>query len=152
MIDTPNNNNNPPPNPTNIYPFRVATLNVQGLNSTIKQKQIIEMCEHDHISIIGLSETKISRSQSKFIYKQLPKHTTFFDNDSSTPMGSGVGMIISNDYAKFIHRHYGYKGRVYHVDFFMKGHVKLRIIQVYLHASISNNRKNIEDIHNYIFN
>jgi Endonuclease/Exonuclease/phosphatase family. len=57
-------------------------------------------------------------------------------------------MIIT----KYIHRHKGYKGRVYHVDMFMKGHVKLRIIQVYLHASISNNRKNIEDIHKYVFN
>jgi len=59
MINTPIINNNPPPNSTNNYPFRIATLNVQGLNSTIKQKQIIEMCELDHISIIGLSETKV---------------------------------------------------------------------------------------------
>ena len=152
MINTPIINNNPPPNSTNNYPFRIATLNVQGLNSTIKQKQIIEMCELDHISIIGLSETKVSHSQSRFIYKSTNNYTTYFDNDSSSPMGSGVGFIISNDYTKFVHRHNGYKGRVYHVDMFMKGHVKLRIIQVYLHASISNNRKNIENIHNYIFN
>jgi hypothetical protein len=66
-------------------------------------------------------------------------------------MGSGVGIIISNDYNKYIHRHKGYKGRVYHVDLFMKGHVKMRIIQTYLHANIANNRSDIEDIHSYIF-
>jgi exonuclease III len=150
MNITPNNNN-PPPTSSYIYPFRLATLNIQGLNSTIKQKQLIEMLELEHISVIGLSETKIPKSQSKFIYKHLPNFTTYFDNDSVSPMGSGVGIIISNDYNKYIHRHKGYKGRVYHIDLFMKGHVKMRIIQTYLHANISNNRSDIEDIHSYIF-
>src|SRR3954471_16955738 len=109
------------------------------------------MLELEHISVIGLSETKIHKLQSKFIYKHLTNFTTYFDNDSVSPMGSGVGIIISNDYNKYIHRHKGYKGRVYHVDLFMKGYVKMRIIQTYLHATIVNNRKDIEDIHSYIF-
>jgi exonuclease III len=145
-----NLNNNPPP--SQHYSFHVSTLNVQGLNSQIKQQQLIDMMDLEHISILGLSETKIPHHQSNFVYKHLPSYTTYFNNESSSPMGSGVGLIISNDYAHFVHIHKGYKGRVYHVDLFMKGHVKLRIIQTYFHANTSNNQKNIEELYSYVFN
>src|ERR1700722_15017647 len=152
-MNNTNNNDNPPPNPIlSTYPFCLSTLNIRGLNSHTKQKQIIEMMELEHISILGLSETKINKSHSKFVFKEYSnRFTTYFDNDSLIPLGSGVGIIISNDYAKFVHTHKGYKGRVYHVDLFMKGHIKLRIIQVYLHANTTGNRNDIEDIHTYIF-
>ncbi|RIA79753.1 hypothetical protein C1645_839989, partial [Glomus cerebriforme] len=35
---------------------------------------------------------------------------------------------------------------------FMKGRVKLRIIQIYFHANTSNNRTEIEDVQNYVIN
>jgi exonuclease III len=103
-----NLNNNPPP--SQHYPFRVSTLNVQGLNSPIKQQQLLDMMDLEHISILGLFETKILQHQSNFVYKHLSSYTTYFNNESSSPMGSGVSLIISNDYAHFVHTHKGYKG------------------------------------------
>jgi len=67
------------------------------------------------------------------------------------PNGSGFGLIIAKEYSKYVQKSYGYKGRVIYVDLFMKGRIKLRIIQVYLHTSLSGNRKEIEDVHSYIF-
>ena len=65
--------------------------------------------------------------------------------------GSGVGLIVSNSYSKYIQKSNGYKGRVIYIDLFMKGNVKLRIIQTYLHANFTGNRAEIEDLQRYIF-
>ncbi|CAG8609719.1 4045_t:CDS:2 [Rhizophagus irregularis] len=60
------------------------------INYTLKQKQVIEMLKLNHISILGLSKTKINKSQSKVVYNYLPNYTTYFDNDSAFPIGLGV--------------------------------------------------------------
>ncbi|CAB4467775.1 unnamed protein product [Rhizophagus irregularis] len=87
-IQLNNNNFNSPP--LFIHFFRIATLNIQDINYTLKQKQVIEMLKLNHISILGLSKTKINKSQSKVVYNYLPNYTTYFDNDSAFPIGLGV--------------------------------------------------------------
>src|SRR6185437_8076271 len=149
-ISSLNNFNNPPPVTT--YPFHILTLNVQGLNSKFKQEQLISMIKSDHISIMGLSETKLRPNQSRFIYKHIDAYSFYFNNDSDSVHGSGVGLIVSNSYSKYIQKSNGYKGRVIYIDLFMKGNVKLRIIQTYLHANFMGNRAEIEDLQRYIFN
>src|SRR5579871_1017736 len=154
-----NNNNNPnnvtftssSPNDKQFLPFRIATHNVQGLNSYTKQQQLLEFVHLNKIDIMGLSETKLSRINSRYIMRNSSQFVQFFNNDSDTPNGSGVGILISKDYAKYVHTCKGFKGRVIYIDLFMKGRVKIRVIQIYLHATTSNNRKNIEEIYKYIY-
>src|SRR2546421_8793664 len=86
----------------NNKPLRVVTQNVQGLTDPTKQKQLLDTLHLDKIDIIGLSETKLNQTASKYIFKNNKHYKAFFNNDSDSPMGSGVGLIISNDYAKFI--------------------------------------------------
>src|SRR6185437_14053572 len=109
-----NNFNNPPPITT--YPFRVLTLNVQGLNSKFKQEQLISMIKYDHISIMGLSETKLRLNQSRFIYKHIDDYSFYFNNDSDSVHGSGISLIISNSYSKFIQKSNGYKEHIIYIN------------------------------------
>ncbi|CAJ0893772.1 6198_t:CDS:2 [Entrophospora sp. SA101] len=55
-----------------------------------------------------------------------------------------------NEYSKYVQKAIGYQGRVIYLDLFMKGHIKLRIIQVYLQANFTGNKKEITDLHHYI--
>ena len=110
------------------------------------------MIRSNHISIISLSETKLRPNQSHFIYKHIDDFSFYFNNDSDSVHGSGVGLIVSNSYSKYIQKSNGYKGHVIYIDLFIKGNVKLRIIQTYFHANFTGNHAEIEDLQCYIFN
>ena len=146
------NNNNNKNNSTTTYPCRIVTQNIQGLNDVTKQQQLLDTMKIDHIDIMGLSETKLSQQRSKHIYTRNQHYDAYFNNDGDQH-STGVGIIVSKEYSKYIHRAIGYKGRVLYVDLFMKGRIKLRIIQVYFHANFNNNnKKEILDLHAYIEN
>src|SRR6266498_5206990 len=127
---TPNNIKKPKKDQQKL---NLATLNVKGLNSTYKQEQLINYMNLYNIDILGLSETNIPIKQSSYTCRS-KSHTSYFHNSNSS-LGSGVGIILSNDIAKYVKSTNSFKGRVIYVDLYMKGHTKLRIIQVYLHAS-----------------
>src|SRR6266498_5252721 len=88
-----------------------------------------------NIDILGLSETNIPNKHSSYTCRS-KSHTSYFHN-SDSPLGSGVGIILSNNIAKYVRSTKSFKGRVIYVDLYMKGHTKLRIIQVYLYASLT---------------
>ena len=142
------NNNPPPASIRNHLPFRVTTSNAQGLNSPAKQLQVLEFMDLNNIHILGLSETSLPKRQSKLLYKNNSNYKAYFINESSH-RGSGVGIIVHNDYAKFIQTYGSYKGRVIYIDLYMQGREKLRVIQVYSHANLSH-RKEIEQLHFYV--
>src|ERR1043165_7091167 len=112
------NNNNNKNNNNNNVPFRILTHNVQGLNSSAKQAQLIISMKQNDIAIMGLSETKIHNKNSKFIYRNDTDYDAFFDNSSSKPNGAGVGIVISKQYSKHIHKIESFKGRLISVDMF----------------------------------
>src|SRR3989440_5523418 len=147
-----NRNNNMSHTPTinNNKPLRVVTHNVQGLNDPTKQKQLLDTIYLDNINIMGLSETKLIPTASKYIFKNNQHYKAYFNNDSTSPTGSDVGIIIDNSYAKYIQKIEGYKGRMIYIDLFMKGRIKLRIIQVYLPASSTGLREYTLDLYNCI--
>src|SRR5262249_49462783 len=60
-----------------------------------------------------------------------------------------VGLIISNQYAKYVQKIDGYKGRVIYADFYFKGRYHLRLIQIYIHTH-DNDKKDKLDIYRYI--
>jgi len=84
---------------------------------------------------MGLVETKLTNKAAKYIYNNNNSFQFFYNNKASSPLSQGVGLLISNEYAKFIQISGGYNGRVVYIDLFLKGRMKVRIIQVYLHAN-----------------
>ena len=140
-----NKNNNQIIEKKNQYPLRIMTQNIQGLNLLSKQDQILQTMSINNISIIGLAETKLTDKLSKHIYKNNPNYVAYFNNNNEHPMGTGVGLIFSKEYANKIHKVQGYKGRIIYADIYFKGNTKIRIIQVYLHANFTGNRIPIEE-------
>jgi exonuclease III len=110
--------------------MNIATLNIQHLTE-IKQQSLIDIMKRKHIEIMGLSETNITNKQSKYLYHHEKANYTFYFNNEVPNKGKGVGLIIHNNYARFIYNHKSYKGRIIYVDFSFKGKYKLRIIQYY---------------------
>jgi len=149
MNNTTNNNNtNNNNNNEKQHPFRIMTQNIQGLNSPSKQEQILQTMSTNNIDILGLSETKLIDRSSRLLYKKNDKYIAYFNNDNLNSQGTGVSLIFSKVYARNIHKVEGYKGRLIYADLYFKGNTKLRIVQVYLHSSLSYIRRDIEDIHN----
>jgi len=151
MNNTTNNNNiNNNNNNEKQHPFRIMTQNIQGLNSPSKREQIIQTMSTNNINVLGLSETKLTDKVSRLLYKKNENYIAYFNNDNSNPLGTGVSLIFSKLYARNIHKVEGYKGRLIYADLYFKGNTKLRIIQVYLHSSLSYIRRDIDDIHNIL--
>ncbi len=138
-------------NRINNSPLRIITQNVRGINDPTKRQQLIDFMDLNKVNIFGLSETKLSNSTAAFSFKQFNnKYTSFFNNDTSSTNGSGVGIIVSKDYAKFIHKTEAYKGRVLFMDLIMKGRVKIRIFQIYLPTTTTGMRDYTTDLYKYI--
>src|SRR5579871_3079708 len=127
-----------------------ATLNVRGLHQPSKQLQLINYMNLYDITALGLSETKLSPSHSRFVCNS-PCHTSYFHNVSTQSSGSGVGIILHNSLAKYVRSVNSFLGRLIYVDLYMKGRTKLRMIQLYLHASASSaNRDDILSMYRFI--
>ena len=153
-----NNNNNfyPPPNVStsiNQFPLKFATFNVNGLNSSdsIKQQLLLDTMELQNIQICGISETNLNDRSSKLIYKNNSKYQAFFTGNQKNNHGSGTGIIMTKDLAKYVQRYQGFEGRVMHVDMYMRGNVKLRVIQIYSYAKhTSATKQNAIRLNNYV--
>src|SRR3989337_647140 len=134
---------------TNV-PFRIVTQNIRGLTSPSKQTQVAHWFNINNMAVLGLAETKLTNKTAKHIYKN-ENFQFYYHNDSNSPLSQGVGLLISNDYARSVQKSDGFKGRILYVDMFLKGRIKLRIIQVYLHANFHSDKKDeIEEVHNYL--
>ena len=118
------------------YFLKIASHNVQGLSTTIKQQQLLTFLDLHNIDIMGLSETKLSPSNAQFIFShQLnPGYRSWF-NSEGKQYASGVGIVMSNHLAQHVRSCKGFKGRIIYIDLFFKGKSKLRIIQFYNFAS-----------------
>ena len=55
----------------------IACHNVRGLNDPVKQSQLLNFVVDKNISILGLSETKLSFSNSNHLYKDNPSSDLF---------------------------------------------------------------------------
>src|SRR5271154_372995 len=131
--------------------LKISTLNICGLCEKFKQNNLIDTIIKKNISFLGISETKLPPNQASFAFKYTIKSPYLFYSSSHHEhvLGQGVGLLIHENYAKYIHSCKTYKGRIVEVDLWMKGNCKLRIIQTYLPASHDSEnrilRKDIED-------
>src|ERR1043166_3892101 len=119
--------------------IHIASQNIRGLSDATKQQHILNMINMCKIDIMGFSETKLTHKQAPYVFNNLPNYRAIFHSHISYTNGSGVGLLIHKDYARFIHRIRYFDGRVIAVDFLMKGKGRLRIIQLYTPVASSNN-------------
>jgi exonuclease III len=131
--------------------FSVATNNVCGLSSLTKQQQILTFMDEKHYDIFGLSETKLTTRSASSIFHDSLQYRAWWNCFDDSPSSAGVGLIFRSSVAQFVQSVKGYKGRVIYADLFLRGNVKLRVMQVYIPANIANRHVRI-DIDNFILN
>ena len=133
---------------TNNLPLRIASINVCGLKG--KKDAIMDMMKYNKINILGISETKLNERNEKFLYHNDRKqYKSYFMSGSDKTLGLGTELLIDRKYNAYVHKHKGYKGRIYHVDMLMKNHTKLHIIQTYINANHTE-KEQILDLFEYI--
>src|SRR5271156_3271290 len=145
-----NNNNNINLNNQKKDPFKlnIATLNVRGLHTLSKQEQLLNYAKLYNVDILGLSETNLPNNLARFTCRS-PNHTAYFHN-STSPRGSGVGLILHNSIAHYVRSVSHHGGRILYADLYMKGRSKLRIIQFYNHSSPVGRRADIRDLYHFL--
>ena len=111
--------------------LHIASQNIRGLSDPIKQQYVLNMVNMRKIDIMGFSETNLSHSLAPHVFNNLSNYRAIFHSHKTHSHGSGVGLLIHQNYARFIHKVSYFEGRVISVDFLMKGKSKLRIIQLY---------------------
>jgi len=156
-MDNNNNNQNLSNNFTNTNTiniqgphFAIATYNVRGLSTITKQSQLIAHMLDNEISILSISETKLRSQATSSIFKGNTEVSSWWGCNDTSPLSSGVGLILHHSVAKYVQSVKDYKGRVIHADLYLRGNTKLRIVQVYIQAHITD-KASRRDIDNYIF-
>ncbi|EXX65109.1 hypothetical protein RirG_136390 [Rhizophagus irregularis DAOM 197198w] len=99
--------------PIDIYPsidsimdinntFKITTINVSGLNTILKQEQVLNYMKINKISCLIVTETKLQTASAKMIYKDFKDITTWWSCDDDNHFLTGVRIIMNNDYAKYV--------------------------------------------------
>src|SRR6266496_5813185 len=131
--------------------LRFATLNVRGLNDTDKQDTLMDMIQDLKLDVLSISETNLKASASKHFSNRLNNHVFYSTADEDRLLGIGTELIISKELNKHVQRFEIYTNRACYIDLFFRGKNKMRLIQVYLHAShISQHRTEITQLHDTI--
>src|SRR5687767_13486318 len=121
--------------------FSIATNNVRGLCETAKQKQFMTFIENNHIDIMGVLETKLNSRAAEFMYKNHDSYLSWWSCDNGNQFGFSVELIIKKNIAQFIQAIQGKDSRYIYADLYMTGRIKIRIIQVYIHANLEKKNK-----------
>ena len=100
---------------------------------------------------MGLSETKLTSQASSRVYKSSSAYQSWWSCLDSSPLSAGVGLIMKKEVAKYVQSVHGYKGRVISANLYLKGHFKMKIIQVYIQAHSRDCAARM-DIDNHILN
>src|SRR3989337_4597039 len=114
----------------------IATHNVRGINKKTKQFSIINEYKTLNLDIIGLSETNLNANDAKhFSHHNSAHYRYYFSKTRNQMIGSGVGLLIKEEIAKYVYKHNSFEDRIVYVDLNMKGKSRLRIIQTYMPAN-----------------
>src|SRR3989337_421946 len=133
------------PSNTNFSTFNInmASLNVRGLNDTLKQTNLINESLHNYIDILAIQETHFTSSSCKHIYNRHPNYHALWAHDDKNAF-SGVGLLIKHDLARHIQKYDSYKGRILFCDLHFKGSHKFKIINCYIPARHGPFRRHIQ--------
>ena len=75
--------------------WKIATINVQGINDLEKFDDVINWIEQNNIDITILTETKLSPNNAFFKFKNKKKYTSHWTLDPDRPKRTGVGIILN---------------------------------------------------------
>ncbi|PKK59507.1 DNase I-like protein [Rhizophagus irregularis] len=115
--------------------FKITTINVAGLNTSLKQEQVLNFMKINKINILGVTETKLKNSIVENLYQNEKEYTSWWTCDDDNYYSTGVGIIMEKAYAKHVQTKDLFKGRLIHLTMFMKGKIRLSIILVYNYAN-----------------
>ncbi|GBC51848.2 ribonuclease H-like domain-containing protein [Rhizophagus irregularis DAOM 181602=DAOM 197198] len=116
--------------------FKITTINVSGLNTTLKQEQVLNYMKINKISCLIITETKLQTASAKMIYKDYKDITTWWLCDSDNYFSTEVGIIMNNDYAKYVIKKDIIEGRALKLTLLLKEKIRFTIIAIY---NFSNN-------------
>ena len=115
--------------------LKIATHNVRGFNNETKQKLFRTFYKEHKIDIIGITETKLNRNNSKICMNNIESYKTWWESAEDNPISAGVGIMVKNDLSKYIHKVHKNKGRLIAINMKFKGHSDIRIINVYIESN-----------------
>ena len=132
--------------------WKIATINVQGINNQEKFNDVIHWIDSNNIDITILTETKLSPTTAFFYFTNQKKYTTHWTQDPDRPKGSGVGIILNRDkIGRHEYRFEHHYGRLITVYTKFKGKITCQITGVYAPASPEPTEKHTkEKIINYL--
>src|SRR5947209_15115847 len=113
--------------------WKLATLNVKGMNDSTKFDDIIEWTIENNIDLIILSETKINQTNAFFKFQKYQKnYKSLWTLDDGAPKGTGVGLIIKkNTIGKHIYKNNFLKGKAINLRLKLKGKIDISISGIY---------------------
>ncbi|PKY58859.1 DNase I-like protein [Rhizophagus irregularis] len=126
--------------------FKITTINVSGLNTILKQEQVSNFMKINKIGCLIVTETKLQTTSAKMIYKDNKDITTWWSCDDDNHFSTGVGIIMDNNYAKFVIKKDIIEGRALKLTLLLKGKIRFTIIAIY---NFSNNSYKDEIIEFY---
>src|SRR5690348_3810719 len=91
--------------------INITTHNVQGLSTIQKQQQLNTFLLTNKIDIMGVSETKLSVNNAKFLLKNSDnsEYISWWDSEG-IQFASGVGLIVRKQLAAHVRSCKSYKG------------------------------------------
>src|SRR5947209_6809246 len=135
----------------NSTTWKIATLNVKGMNNPAKFDDIMEWTIENNFDLIALFETKINQTNAFFKFQKYQKNykSLWTLNDSATK-GTGVNLIIKkNTIGKHIYKNNILKGRAINIRLKLKGKIDISISGIYGPADHSD-KKNKDQTLNFI--
>ena len=120
--------------------WKIATINVKGINNTSKFDDLMEWIMNNNIDITIVTETKINQVNALFKIKKYQKsYSNFWDLDEDVPKGSGVGVILRKDTVrKHIYAQHLHLGRFINIRLKFKSKKDISISTIYGNADSSN--------------
>ena len=131
---------NIPHNQNTLYKgkyLKIGTHNVRGFTEESKQDEMLDEYINNNIDIIGITETKINKKNSKNILKNKKnnKYKSWWTGlDKETKTG-GVGILVKEGLDKHVTNITHKKGHLISVDMKFKGANTTRIINIYINCN-----------------
>ena len=120
--------------------IKVATHNINGIKSnTHKVEFLLEWASDNAIDILGVAETNITHTEGIWINKEQSKYRSFWSSSNKDKKkGSGVGLLISKQWEKFIGQIERFNEYLISVSLVLK---QLEIIVIMLYAPPNNDQE-----------
>ena len=112
-------------------PFTVTTHNTRNISDTIKYLQLIETLKSHNIDFYGMMEICHPKGM-KYKSTYHPDYTAIWN--TRVNRHAGVGLLIYRKWCTHIQNTFTQHDRLLYVDLYFKGHIKVRIITIYIQA------------------